>query len=199
MFITMAYATYTTDAIVCGSKNLYTADRTYLLFTRELGMLWATARSVREERSRQRYALQDFSLIRVSLVKGKGGWRIGSTQALGNPFLGAKARSGRAGVAYLVRQLRRYIHGEQPIPIAYDDVATTLGAVAALEDPLEITPWQQVCLVRLLYVLGYVGDVPVLAPLFSAASVTDAVSAFVPAMEGQIVRAHQAAKEVSHL
>lgn len=195
----MAYQTYTTDAIVCGSRHLYTADRSYLLFTRELGMLWATARSVREERSRQRYALQDFSLIRVSLVKGKGGWRVGSTEALGNPFLAAEARSARAGIAYVVRQLRRYIHGEQPIPIAYDDVAATLTAVASLADPLTIAPWQQVCLVRLLYALGYVGEQPVLRPLFTASSVSTAVDAFVPAMEGAIVRAHQAAKEVSHL
>ena len=38
-------------------------------------MVLAAARSVREEKSRQRYALQEFALVRVSLIKGKSGWR----------------------------------------------------------------------------------------------------------------------------
>lgn len=58
--IFMAYETYTTEALVCGTFNRNTADRSYLLFTREAGMLYADARSVREERSRQRYALRTF-------------------------------------------------------------------------------------------------------------------------------------------
>jgi len=91
----MSYATYTTEALVCGSRNNNTSDRAYLLFTEEVGMIWASARSVREERSKQRYALQDFSLIRVSLVKGKSGWRIGSVEATCNPFMEARSRSGQ--------------------------------------------------------------------------------------------------------
>ena len=72
----MSYQTYITDAVVVGSYASNTADKSYLLFTKRAGMLYATARSVREERSKQRYALQDFSHITVTLVKGKGGWCI---------------------------------------------------------------------------------------------------------------------------
>lgn len=82
----MAYVTYTTDAIVCGTYDRNTADRSYRLFTRELGMLYADARSVRLEKSKQRQALQDFSLIKVSLVKGKAGWKIGSVSEVQNYY-----------------------------------------------------------------------------------------------------------------
>ncbi|MEX2341217.1 MAG: recombination protein O N-terminal domain-containing protein, partial [Candidatus Paceibacterota bacterium] len=84
----MSYKTYTTEAIVCGSRVNNTSDKSFLLFTKDAGMLWAAAKSVREERSRQRFALQDFSLIRASLIKGKSGWRIGSVESDRNYFTG---------------------------------------------------------------------------------------------------------------
>ncbi len=195
----MAYATYTTEAIVCGSKLHNTADRAYLLFTRELGMLWATARSVREERSRQRYGLQDFSIIRVSLIKGKSGWRVGSTEALGNPFMAATTRPARSGVAYLIKQLRRFVQGEQTMEAVFDDVYAALEAVAVAETVAEVTRWQDVVLVRLLHVLGYVSVTPQLRDILAAPAVAVAVVGYddtlTPAVSTAIAKAH----EVSHL
>ena len=148
----MAYATYTTQAIVCGSRDSYTSDRSYLLFTKDAGMLWANARSVREEKSKQRYALQDFSSIRVSLVKGKTGWRIGSVEALGNAFLNAKDRQQRGLVSYAVTQLRRYVHGEVALPSVYEDTLAILTAPQIQQSSVI----QSVFLLRLLTTLGYV-------------------------------------------
>jgi len=84
-----------------------TSDKSFLLFTRDNGMLFATAKSVREEVSKQRQALQDFSRIRVSLVKGKTGWRIGSVESLRNDFSAAYDRETRGSVVSLYRLLRR--------------------------------------------------------------------------------------------
>ena len=111
-------------------------------------MVFATARSVREERSKQRYALQDFSCIRVSLVKGKSGWRIGSVEALGNPFLRAESRALRGSISYVVTQLRRYVHGEIPLPRAYADAYYLLyeKELQGADDPI----LQELFLVRLL-------------------------------------------------
>ena len=112
----MAYATYTTKALVCGTFNRNTADRSYLLFTREAGMLYADARSVREERSRQRYALQDFSLVRVSLVKGKQSWKVGSIEAQKNYYSLAVENETRGSVVSLFRLLRRFVNCEEAAP-----------------------------------------------------------------------------------
>lgn len=151
----MAYATYTTEALVCGSNDSYTSDRSYLLFTRDGGMLWASARSVREEKSKQRYALQDFSLIRVSLVKGKTGWRIGSVEAVGNPFMEARARSARASIAAVVKLLRRFVHGEEPHGVVYQDVVAILTRLASA-GTLQHQGLQDRFTLRLLYQLGYI-------------------------------------------
>ena len=105
----MSYQTYTTEALVCGSFLHNTADKVFLLFTREAGMLYATAKSVREERSKQRFALQDFSLINVSLIKGKQGWRVGSVEAEVNYFTKSEERLARGSVVLLFKTLRRFI------------------------------------------------------------------------------------------
>lgn len=148
----MVYQTYTTRAIVCGSKPSNTSDRSYLLFTESAGMLFATARSVREERSKQRYALQDFGSVRVSLVKGKGGWRIGSVEAERNPFLEARSRSERAYITGIVALLRRYIHGEEALPSVFADVVAALDTSVLVHVPdYALTVFEA----RLLYVLGH--------------------------------------------
>jgi recombinational DNA repair protein (RecF pathway) len=149
------YKTYTTDALVCGSKSSFTSDKSYLLFTRDAGMLWATARSVRVEKSKQRYALQDFSVIRVSLVKGKGGWRIGSVQALNNPFMEANARHSRTGVATIVKLLRRFLQGEEPHLSIYKDTSAALARMTEA-DAQACTDLEDQFTLRTLHALGYI-------------------------------------------
>ncbi len=125
----MTYVTYTTEALVCGSFDQNTADRSFLLFTREAGMLFAVAKSVREERSLQRPALQDFSRIRVSLIKGKTGWRIGSVEAISNDYALATTREIRGSVVAVYRLLRRFIRGEEPVGELYDVVVSSLDVL----------------------------------------------------------------------
>ncbi len=195
----MAYQTYITDAIVCGSKHHNTADKVYMLFSRELGMIFATARSVREERSKQRFALQDFSVIRVSLVKGKSGWRIGSTEAISNPFLGAAGRPARGGTTYLIKLMRRYVQGEQAMVQVFDDLVAACTVIAACDDVFTITAWQNVFSARLVYALGYAAKTPSLAPLLEAESLAAAYQVYVPALEGEIDALVAQAATVSHL
>ncbi len=156
----MSYVTYTTEAIVCGTYDRNTADRSYRLFTRELGMVYADARSVRLEKSRQRHALQDFSHIKVSLVKGKGGWKIGSVTELQNYYASATDKAARGSVVTIIRLLRRFVAGEETQSELFDE------ALAALEflsgEPEHRACYQQVSLQRLLAMLGYIptADVP---------------------------------------
>jgi recombinational DNA repair protein (RecF pathway) len=150
----MTYVTYTTDALVCGAFDRNTADRSYLLFTREAGMLFADAKSVREERSKQRYALQEFSQIRVSLIKGKHTWKVGSVEASHNDYTEAVSRAARGSVAAVYRTLRRFIQGEEASPRLYDFCAETLMFVA--QDITERSFVDLYIQIRLMSELGYV-------------------------------------------
>lgn len=154
-------------------------------------MLWATARAVREERSKQRHALQDFSQVRVSLVKGKQGWRVGSVEALGNVFMAARSRSDRAAIKHVITLLRRYIHGEQSLRCVYEDVQ------AALVQPEEML--QLVFTYRLLYTLGYISPEKELLAVVSARRLPEATAALTPALVPKLTKAITQAAATSQL
>lgn len=150
----MSYQTYTTEALVCGTWSRNTSDKSYLLFTREAGMLYADARSVRVEKSKQRFALQEFSHIRVSLVKGKSGWKIGSVEALSNHYALACNKAARGSVITIYRALRRFYKGEESAPVLFDYVLKALPILTT--DFVERAYAEQVVQLRMLYELGYV-------------------------------------------
>lgn len=153
----MSYQTYITDALIVGSFDNNTADKSYLLFTKSAGMIYASARSVREERSRQRFALQDFGLITVSLIKGKTGWRIGSVQSLGNIFSSASSRLVRGSVVRTVKFLRRFVGAEEPVPLLYDEVCAGLAYLAQGALPKRSLV-EEILQARILYELGYIAE-----------------------------------------
>lgn len=118
-------------------------------------MLWATARSVREERSKQRGALQEFSVIRVSMVRGKSGWRIGSVSAHGNAYQESDSRKKRGAVTGVIRLLRKYLHGEENQVKVFSDTEMVIQKIIASQD-VEIDFWLAVFSLRLLNNLGYI-------------------------------------------
>lgn len=192
----MAYQTYTTEALVCGTFNRNTADRSYLMFTREAGMLYADARSVREERSRQRYALQDFSLVRVSLVKGKRGWKIGSIEAQKNYFQTAVDKSARLSVVSVFRLLRRFVKGEEAHPDFFDYV------LSALNELVKEIPKNHFVLmsvqVRILSLLGYV-DINMVPEILRNIEPHEIAVNYETTIESQIEKIYTHAISVSHL
>lgn len=77
----MAHHIYHTRGIILSSSSIGESNRFYRIFTEELGLVGATAQSIREGRSKLRYTLQDYSLVTVDLVRGKEVWRIVSAGA----------------------------------------------------------------------------------------------------------------------
>ena len=148
----MSYQTYITEALVCGSRDNNTSDRSFRLFTRETGMLWASARSVRVEKSKQRYALQDLSHVRASLVSGKAGWRLAGVEPLHNLYFDAESREARGFVRNITRLLVRTIHGEERHVELFDDVIGMMMKCNEYDgERLEL-----ILSLRILYYLGYV-------------------------------------------
>lgn len=151
----MAYQMYTTRALVCGSYQRNAADVSYRLFTEQFGMLYAVARSVREERSRQRYGLQDFGFVRVSLVRGKAEWKIGSVVPLSNPFLVVSDRVGRRAITSIIRLHNRYVQGEVENEAIFSVLYESLLAIAD-KRVRYITYYELGISFKILYLLGYI-------------------------------------------
>src|SRR3954471_7552123 len=92
------YQKYQTDALVLGSRESGEADRTISIYTRDFGLVRGRATSVRSEKSKMRYAVQNYSRASVSLVRGKRGWRVAGAIAQ----VGAQGKD-KAAVATFAR------------------------------------------------------------------------------------------------
>lgn len=131
----MAERVYTTEALVVGERPSGEASKVFTLFTRELGLLRAYARSVRELRSKLRYNLSLHSLTRVSLVPGREYWKLVGTES-----------SGLSVTPRMCALINRFVGTHDPHPELFDDIRQ--GG-----DELALT-WQT------LDRLGYIGRKP---------------------------------------
>lgn len=165
------YQTYITEALVCGSYDNNNADRSFLLFAREAGMIYAHAKSVREERSKQRYALQECSHIRATLIRGKSGWKIAGAEPIQNLYMHADSRETRAFLRNIIRLLKRVIHGETVYEEIFDDVVRACMESAKYPH----TKLETVLSLRILHALGYIAPTPAYARFLHCAMPFDQV------------------------
>ena len=150
----MAYQTYTTRALVLNTYERTGPDKTVQLFTESTGMLYARAVGVRNEKSKMRYALQPFSLVLVTLVRGKVEWRIIGVESMRNIFFDAKSRIARSQVSECVKLIERFVKGEERHTRLYTLLED--GILHISNDP---SPDALLALrLRLLHELGYVSS-----------------------------------------
>lgn len=171
----MAYKTYTTDALVVGSEDRLTFDRTIVLFTREAGLVYARAMGVRKERSKLRYGLQNFSTVRVSLVRGKQGWRVIGAERMHNLYFAADDREARAALLRTVKLVRRLVRGEEAHPALYDVLVDGVDTLARCA-PEAVVRTERLLTVRLLAALGYVAPRPAYAAALEAPTLAEAMA-----------------------
>jgi len=114
---------YTTEAFIIKSFSLGEANRGYFLFTKDLGLVKATAQGVRLQKSKLRGHLNNFSLINISLVKGREIWRITNVETvLFNPF--SKDTKKIETIKNIFSLLARLVHGEEKNENLFDVLKT---------------------------------------------------------------------------
>ena len=146
----MSHVVYTTHALVLGSSQVQDADKLFWLLTEELGLVFASAKSVREETSKLRYALQDLSFVRVSLVRGRGLWRITGAEEAQAQELTMDAAKTFGRVATLVRRVTPTDEGRSEL---FAIVRNARDVFTNNPDKTELI--ESVTVARVLYRLGY--------------------------------------------
>lgn len=142
-------------ALILGSTPAGEGDKRVCVLSAEHGVLWARAKSVREERSKLRYSLLDYTHAYVSLVRGKAGWRITGAISLADiPTLPERAVFAR--LARLVQRLTMpHAEGAErvyaPLVAAHHALAHPLVDGTAPRDEIEM-----LTALRVLFALGYV-------------------------------------------
>lgn len=147
---------YHTEGIVLESYSKGEANKGLMIFTRELGMLRAQVQGIRLEKSKLRFALADYSLAQIDLVRGRDVWRVTSasskksfTKLLLNENEGAIARN-------IIKLLLRLYHGEESHIELYDHIKETLETLN--ENKIEqndLRHFEILAILRIIYHLGY--------------------------------------------
>jgi DNA repair protein RecO len=148
------YQKYHTDALVLGSREIGESDKMLALYTRDFGLVRARGRGIRSTNSKMRYALQDYSLADVSLVKGKQGWRLAGATALSCTHGDIKGRMAFARIANLVS---RFVSGEEAHSALFKILCEARSALTQRACEAWATV-ELVCVARVLYVLGYISN-----------------------------------------
>jgi len=146
---------YTTESIIIKSLPSGEANKTYFLFTRDLGFIKATAQAVRKDRSKLKGHLQDLALINISIVKGREVWRIVSVESIYQPaFIRDFKKLEIAKNIFSL--LLRLIHGEEKNEALFDCILTFYNFISKndlTEDNLKNL--ETVVVLRIMYLLGY--------------------------------------------
>ncbi len=148
---------YHTEGIILGSSNYGEAGKYYSVFTRDLGMIYASAQGVRKMSSKLRFVLQDYQYVKLDLVKGKDFWRLTSaskTNLLENLSNKKDAYFVFVNIAKLLKKL---LAGEESNPTLFQNLLNGLFLLEKYNTEEELRNIEIITVLRILDNLGYIG------------------------------------------
>ncbi len=166
------HAIHTTPGFIIDSRPYGEAGKLISIFTRDFGLVIATAQGIRFEKSKLRYHSQDYSFGSFSLVRGREFWRLTSAAEKGSRS-GAVSREdimsqpARELVARLALLLRRLLQGEEANPQLFACIESAgafihghgmkTGSAKELDDE-RLKTLESLTVIRMMHCLGYIGD-----------------------------------------
>jgi DNA repair protein RecO (recombination protein O) len=149
---------YHTEGIILGSRNYGEAGKYYSLLTRDLGLVNASAQGVRKISSKLRFVLQDFSYVKVDLVRGKDFWRLTSASKT-NKLDGLSQNPISFQIfGNIARLLKRLLAGEYPNRALFADLLNGLHFLEKAKLQTEAENIEIIIVLRILNNLGYIGE-----------------------------------------
>lgn len=153
---------YHTEGIILGSRNSGEAGKYYYIFTRDLGMIHASAQGVRKMSSKLRFVLQDFAYVKIDLVAGQNIFRITSASKTNRLEQITKKPEILEVLFNISRLLRRLLAGVEPNEVLFDDVIQGLSILEKTENQEDLRNIEAVMVLRIVNNLGYIGGSDVL-------------------------------------
>ncbi len=148
---------YHTEGIILGSRNFGEAGKYYYIFTRDLGMLRASAQGVRKISSKLRFILQDFAYLKVDLVRGKDFWRLTSAEKTNLLENISKNPEVFRTVSNISSLLRRLLQGEDANETLFNDLIRGFSILEKSKTEEELRNIEIIIVLRMLHNLGYIG------------------------------------------
>ena len=195
----MSYHIYHTEALVLGARSVGEGDRLIHCYTRDLGLLAARAKSVREHRSRLRYSLQTFAHAEIDLVEGKNGWRLTSARPITSFRSLWEDVAKRRIAAQHASLLRRLVQGEERHEELFDDILEGLTFLEGIEEQKTLEDTELLLVVRLVALLGYWKEATRFAPLFQTPAYSPETLRALSLIRSEVLRGVNHALQSSHL
>lgn len=150
---------YHTQAIILSSRNTGEANKYLTLYTRELGLVRASAQGVRLAQSKLRYGLQDYSYANVDLVRGRDIWRVTSSIPINSfPFIRTNKKS-LSLIFKISKLIERLCTGEEANENIFDSLIQALCLLDCENiDDKNREATELYLVFSIVYELGYVGD-----------------------------------------
>jgi len=148
---------YHTEGIILENKNFGETGKYYSIFTRDLGMIYASAQGVRKMSSKLRFVIQDFSYVKIDLVRGKDFWRItnaSKTNMLENISKRPETFEVFANISSL---LKRLLAGEETNRDLFSDLVMGLSVLEKSRTKEDLRNIEAIIVLRILSNLGYIG------------------------------------------
>ena len=158
----MSHHIYHTEGFVLRGENVGEANKYFWIFTKDFGMVGATAQGVRLLKSKLRYSLQDYSYSRISLVKGKHVWRI--VGAIKEKDIGSLLDDSRDKFELLAKAfllLLRLVRGEEKNEALFNYIFSVSEFLKKenLDHGL-LRNCEYLLIMRILHSLGYMAESP---------------------------------------
>lgn len=191
---------YHTEGFVLEGRASGEANKYFTIFTRDLGLIRASAQGVRLLKSKHRFSLREYSLISLSVVRGKEWWRIASASENKN-F--AEFRKNKSAFILYVRILslfRRLIHGEEKNEKLFNLLSEIIGFLE--ENKLtskDLENFECLAVLRILSNLGYAPKLAKLSQFFVDNVWNTEILAEMNKVRGEAVREINQALKETHL
>ncbi|MFZ2621457.1 MAG: recombination protein O N-terminal domain-containing protein [Minisyncoccia bacterium] len=150
----MSYHIYTTPGIILKRTPFGEANIMLHVLTRDLGLIIASARSARLSVSKLRSALQEYTYVSLSCIKGKNGWKITNVVENGSFFYEYPEYS-HVTMAQVASVLMKMIPGESPHPEIFETIESGFEFLESLRE-VSTPDFEVLIVLRILYQLGYV-------------------------------------------
>ncbi len=146
-----------TEGIILGSRSFGESGKYFYIFTRDLGMIHATASGVRKMTSKLRFILQDFAYVKIDLVQGQNVFRVTSASKTNKLEEITKHPATFKIFTNVARLLRRLLAGVEPNERLFDEVLHGLSVLEKIEDKKDLHNAEVIMVLRILNNLGYIG------------------------------------------
>ncbi|MEK9181948.1 MAG: DNA repair protein RecO [Patescibacteria group bacterium] len=148
---------YHTEGIVLGSRNFGEAGKYYYIFTRDLGLVTASAQGIRKMSSKLRFTLQDFTYLKVDLVAGRNIFRITNASKTNGLEQITKKPETLGIFANIARLLKRLLAGVEPNEALFSDLLRSLSVLENCRTQEDLRNLETIIVLRILNNLGYIG------------------------------------------